>query len=516
MKLKYLVLIFFGFFIFEIIPSKALARHTYLRVHMESAPKTLDPSRATGTREFQILLAIFEGLTRYDPKTLAPLPGVAERWTVSPDGLHYTFYLRKEAKWSDGKPVTAQDFWNSWEHLLNPKEQAPYASMLFPIKGAEKYANGQLKDPNEIGMKITSPQIFEVFLKEPVSYFLNLTAFSALTPIRKDAFEPHLISNGPFIFQSQSPSEGIVLIPNPFYWGKKEIKLAGIQFRPYVDFRDALKLYGATGIDILADLPHEQVLLSRFRSDFRNGPLLRTDYFIFNCKKSPFDKKEVRQALAYTIQREIITNDVLKRGDLPYGFFVPPGIPGYKNLPPGQTFDPSKGKELLQKAGFGPDKSFSVFQILHTNQQDRTPVADAATEMWKKHLEIEGKSDVQEWSTYLKRREKRTFQISLGAWTGDYVDPNTFLELFVGDNRQNYSGWSNLAYDTLINKAKETLDSAKRNQLFAEAEKILLEEAVVIPVFVKTKTYLIQPYVRGYYPNLLDLHPLRDVYSLRP
>lgn len=491
-------------------------RGTYLRVHIESEPVTLDPAKVTGIREFQILLALFEGLTRYDPKTLLPLPGTAEKWDLSPDGLHYTFHLRKNAKWSDGKPVTAQDFWESWERLLNPKNKAPYNTLLFYLKGARQYAEGKQKDPKEIGMKVRGPHVFEVFLESPVSYFLNLTAFPALVPTRSDIPEVHGVGNGAFLFHLQDPHQGILLLPNPHYWGEKEVQLSGIQFRPFVDFRDALKFYGATGIDILAELPPVQVALLRFRSDFRSGPLLRTDYFLVNCKKPPFDKKEVRQALAYAIQREFITKNVLKRGDIPYGFLVPPGIPGYKNPVRGETFNAAKARALFQKAGFGPEKPFPPFSILHQNVDDRRMAVDAVREMWKKYLGIEGKNNPQNWDNYIKGRGKRDFQLSYGAWIGDYVDPSTFLELFVSNNPQNYSGWSNASYDALVEKAKNTIDTAKRMELFRQAEAILLEEAPAIPVFVKSKTYLIQPYVRGFYPNLLDLHPMRDVYSLRP
>ncbi|OGQ04057.1 MAG: hypothetical protein A3F82_06910 [Deltaproteobacteria bacterium RIFCSPLOWO2_12_FULL_44_12] len=495
---------------------KGTPKQSILRMHIESEPTTLDPAHFTGGREFQILQSIFEGLTRYNHQTLESLPGGAQRWQVSSDGTHYVFYLRQDAKWSDGKPVTAQDFWNGWERLLNPKTNSLYAFQLFYLKGAESYAKGELKDPNQIGMRVVDPYTFEVTLERPVPYFLNLTAFSALVPIRLDNEEPHLVSNGPFKFQSKDPKEGILLLPNEYYWGRKEVKLAGVQWRPFENFATALKYYDATGIDILVEVPPPQVPLLKFRSDFHAAPVLRTEYFIINCKRPGLDKKELRQALALSLNRQEITEKALQRGDLPYGFFVPPNImPHYQNPSPGQTFDPEKAKRLFAEAGFGEERHFPTLHIHYNNASDRLLVAQAAKIMWQQNLGIEGHLVGEEWDIYLKRRKSKNFEISWGGWTGDYLDPNTFLELFTSDNRQNYTGWANKTYDALVKEAQATLDLTKRADLFKQAEAILLEEAPVIPVLVKSKTYLIQPYVKGYYPNLIDAHPLRDVVSLK-
>lgn len=495
------------------IPSHGLAN--VLRVHTESEPKTLDPALATGVREFQILINLFEGLTRYDPTTLKPVPGVAQRWKISEDGLRYTFYLRTDAKWSDGRSVTAQDFWNGWENLLSPKTRAPYAFQLFYLQGGEEYANGILKDPDQIGMKVKGTWVFEVTLKEPVPYFLSLTSFISLAPRRKEIAEPYQMTNGPFVLAPQDSERGVLLHRNEYYWGRHEVRLAGVQFRPFSDFSNALKFYGKTGIDILADLPPQQVPLLKFRSDFRSAPLLRIDYFILNCLKPPFDNVKMRQALALALDRKKIAEDVLKRGDDPYGAFVPPGLPGYQTPSNPQQFDPEKAKELLKEAGF-KNHPLPLLTIHFSNSLDRKLVAQAAQKMWKETLGIESQLLEEEWKDFLERRHGKKYEISWGGWYGDYLDPNTFLELFSSQNRQNHSGWSNHEFDRLLQLARSTLEQKKRAEYFQRAETILLEEAPVIPVFVKTKTYLIQPYVKGYYPTLLDIHPLRDVYSLRP
>ncbi|MBI4224038.1 MAG: peptide ABC transporter substrate-binding protein [Deltaproteobacteria bacterium] len=492
------------------------ATHTLLRIHIESEPRTLDPAQATGLREHLILQGIFEGLTRYHPETLEPLPGVAEKWEISEDGRIYQFFLRQDAKWNDGKSVTAQDFWNAWEHLLNPKTKSPYAFSLFYLRGGKEYAQGRLQDPKKIGMEVKNPRHFVVTLEKPVPYFLYLTSFASLVPRRTDVAGSSMLANGAFQLSRQKQEQGVLLVPNPHYWDKSAIKLHGVLFRPFGDFDTALKFYGRTGIDIMAELPPTKVPLLKFRSDFRSAPVLRTEYFMVQTKKPPFNIREVRQALAAAIDRKKIVDEVLKRGDLPYGYFVPPGMPGYAHPEYTQTFDPWKAKHLLDKAGFNAHKKFPAITLHYNKATDRQMVAQAVAAMWEKYLGIKVQLLEEEWDDYLKRRQARDFDVSWGGWYGDYLDPNSFLELFVGGSPQNHAAFTHATYDALIAEGQNTQDRKKRAELYQKAETLLLHEAAVIPVLTRAKTYLIQPYVKGYHPNLLDIHPLRDVYSLRP
>lgn len=499
-----------------ILSSPVDAKHTLLRIHTESLPMTLDPAQATGSREFLILQAIFEGLTRYHPKTLEPLPGVAESWKISSNGLVYTFLLRKEAKWSDGKPVTAQDFWNAWETVLNPKTKSPYAANFYYIVGAEDYAAGLLKDPKKIGMKVIDPHTFEITLTGPVSYFLNLTSFMVAYPRRLDATPVERIGNGPFILKEQTPTTGVELEKNPNYWGKDEVRMETILVQPFSDFETALKFYDRTAIDITADLPPEKIPLLKFRSDYHNASMLRIDYLIVNCRKEPFNNREFRRALGYAIDRKKITDEILKRGDIPYGFFVPPGLPVYQNPKNPQTFDPWKAQASLRLAGFEQEKKPPPIIIQFSEGTDRKMVAEAIKAMWEKYLGLKVILREEKWSDYLKHRIAGDYDVSWGGWYGDYLDPNTFLDMFMTTNRQNYTGWGSPAYDKLVESGQTALDPKERMKLFQKAEGIMLWESPAIPVFVKAKNYLIQPYVKGYYSNLQDIHPLRDVYSLRP
>ncbi len=491
--------------------AEATHNKAYLRVHVESEPSSLDIARATGLREFEIIQSIYEGLTRFHPSTLKPLPAVAKDWKISADGLVYTFHLRSDAKWNDGTPVTADDFWLAWERMLNPKTKAEYASAFFYIKNGESYSNGTIHDPKMLGMKVLDPHTLQVTLEQPTPYFLYLTSFGVMYPVHEKTLQKY---NGPFVLYSWSPNKEMVLLPNPYYWGKSEVRLPGVECRFLSNFELALEHYDAKSIDVLADLPPNRVSILKWRPDFYNSPLIRTEYFTLNVKRAPLSDPRVREALSLAIDREAIVRKVLQRGDVAYGTLVPPGIPVYHAPANRQDFNPERAKALLQAAGFKDPAQFPVLEILYNNATDRLLVAQAAAAMWQKVLGIRTKLRGEEWNDYLETRTKKNFMISWGGWYGDYLDPNTFLELFEGKNAQNYSNWSNAQYDALMQKARKTTDIPLRMALFQQAEAILVNEIPVMPVLVKSKNYLMQPYVSGYYSNLLDNHPFRDIRML--
>ena len=491
--------------------SKGPSSSSYLKIHLESEPASLSPAEATGHRESQVILSIYEGLTRYHPETLEPLPGVAERWEISPDGKIYTFYLRENARWSDGTPVTAQNFWNSWERALNPKVAAPYAFQFYYIKNGESYSQGILTDPKGLGMEVVSLKIFRVTLERPIPYFLYLTAFSALAT---SIYGKPNVANGPFMIQDWKKGKELTLVPNPEYWGHSEVKLSGIQFRFFNNFQLALQHYDAKGIDILADLP-PTVSNLRWRSDFRSTPILRTEYFILNVNDPVLKNRSFRKALSLAIDRETLAKQILQREDLPYGTLVPPKMPSYTSPTNAHAFQPEEAKRLLKEAGYRSGVLIPVLNLHHNDAPDRILVAESVAKMWKQYLGIEAKLFKEDWKGYLQRRRNKDFQISWGGWYGDYLDPYTFLELFEGNNNQNYTGWKAPEYDQLLKESLLETDVQKRAHLFQGAEALLLSEAPVIPVLVKAKNYLIQPYVSGYYNNTLHIHPYRDIVLLR-
>ena len=491
--------------------SRSARQEHYLRIHLETQPGSLNVTTATGRRENQILRAIGEGLTRNDPETLEPLPGVAKSWDVSSNGLTYTFHLRDEARWSDGKLVTAQEFWDAWEQILNPKTKAAYVAYFYRIKNGEAYARGKITDPTQIGMKVLDPHTFQVTLERPTPYFLPLiTTLPAFYPIHKE--DPNQY-NGPFVLASWIPDKGILLLPNEHYWGRNEVKLPGVQFLFFNNFYVALQRYDTKGIDVLNDLPPDQISILKWRQDFRaNHDVIRTDYLTLNLHHAPLDSTAFRRALSAAIDRETLTNKILRRGDLPYGSFIPPKMPGFKTDQHGQKFNPTAAKIYLKAAGFGLDKTSPVLDIYCINATDRLIVVEAIQKMWKENLGIESLIHPMEWKDFLQARKEGKVTIGWGAWVADYLEPTTFLELMESDHAQNYTGWSNTHYDALVKEGEHEPNRLLRAQKLEEAEGLLLDEAPIIPVLVKAQSALVRPYVKGYVSNLLDIHPLRDVY----
>ena len=351
-----------------------------LRIHLEGAPATLDPAQATGHRENAVFQGIYEGLTRYHPKTLETLPGVAESWDVSPDGITYTFHLRKEAKWSDGSPVVASDFWRGWERILNPKTASKYSFLLYYIKNAEKYNTKKIEDPSLLGMKVLDEQTLQVTLERKTQFFDNVVAFYSFSPYRGDRFY-----NGAFII-TQWDDQRIVLMPNEHYWGRKDVRLKEVQFLFHPNFEVALKRYDMKNIDILADLPPERVPILKWRNDYKTAPLLRTDFLRLNFKYPPLQNIHFRKALALAIDREQIVKDVLKRGDISYGALVPPNMPDYDNRDLNRyDFDPQRGRQLLKEAGYTDGKSLPSIEIVCGDSSEKIFVAEAIAKMWKEH-----------------------------------------------------------------------------------------------------------------------------------
>jgi ABC-type oligopeptide transport system substrate-binding subunit len=305
-------------------------------VNNAAEPQSLDPGLARGQPEHRITLALFEGLTTYDPKTLDPVPGMAERWTVSEDKRTYTFHLR-DAAWSDGRKVAADDFVGSWLRVLDPKTPTDYAHILFYIKGAKDYRLG--KGPREaVGVRALDERTLEVKLENPIPFFLELCAFFTFAPVRKDVLEKHgdawtrpgnMVSNGPFRLQSWKPNDSIVVEKNPAYWNAAAVRQPRIKFLPLNNRATAWNLYEQGEIDMVTTLPLDLIDQIVQRPDYRGTPYLAVYYYAFNVTHGPLKDKRVRKALSLAVDREQITGKITRRGDRPAYAFTPPFFDGY-------------------------------------------------------------------------------------------------------------------------------------------------------------------------------------------
>lgn len=493
-------------------------------------PETLDPHLMTGVPEHKLASALFEGLVTQHPETLQPVPGVAERWEVSADGTVYTFHLRKNAKWSDGRTVTARDFHASWRRALEPKTAATYAYMLYPIKNAEAFNKQGAENPDgtkrpavsfdTVGVEVVDDFTLRVTLERPCAYFLDLMAFETAMPVPVALIEQHgdrwvrpgtLVGNGPFKLKEWLPNQRIVMVKNEHYWDREFVKLEQIVALPLEDMDTAYKLFQQGQCDWLSDVPLGKLDEIQRLPEYYVSPYAGSYFYRFNVTKKPFDDVRVRKALSLCIDREQITRDLLRAGQIPATWFTP-AMPGYEP-PKGLAFDREQARRLLAEAGYPGGKGFPQVELLYNTLESHKVIAENLVQQWRENLGITVSLRNSEWKVYLNDTQNMQYDIARAAWIADYLDPNTFLDMFVTDGGNNRTGWSNARYDALIAQAARELDPKKRMQVFQEAERILVEEELpIIPLYIYVNKGLLRETVRGWYENVRDAHPFQYIW----
>ena len=498
-----------------------------LYIGIGTEPEGLDPHIVTGVTEHYVLLSLFEGLTTVHPETLAIEPGVALSWDISEDGLRYTFKLDPEARWSNGDPLTAEAFLFAYERILTPAMGAPYAYMLYCIRGAEAFNKGELSDFAEVGLSSPEPYTLIIDLEAPTPYLLSLPTHYTWFPLHKPTVlangdmtsriskwtKPgNMVSNGPFTLETWRLNHSIHVTKNPHYNAAETVQLNGIHFLPIATDAEE-RAFRTDQLHITSTVPIPRIDWYRENQPerMRFDTYLGVYYYLINTKRGPLKDPLVRKALAYSIDRESLTEHVLKAGQKPAYHFTPPNTGGYTaevKLP----YDPDLARQLLAEAGFPGGEGFPKFELLFNTSESHATIAVAIQQMWKEELGIEIGLYNQEWKVYLATRKTRNFDIVRAAWIGDYVDPNTFLSLVTSDNGNNHSDWGNSKFDDFIRQAASESDHAARFALFQKAEKILIDEMPVIPIYFYVRSTLINEAVKGWYPNILDYHPYQDVY----
>ncbi|HLG42317.1 MAG TPA: ABC transporter substrate-binding protein [Planctomycetota bacterium] len=302
--------------------------------------QTLDPGIARGVPEHRVQIALYEGLLNYDPKTTEPIAGVAERWEISSDGKTYTFHLRDNAQWSDGRPVTARDFDFAWKRALAPETASDYAHQLYYLKGAEAYNTGKNKDPNSVQVRATDDRTLVVELEHPTAFFINLMPFFTYYPVRKDKIDEHenqwtmpgkLVTNGPFMLKEWVTNQHLLMVRNPRYWNAAAVKQESVKFLPNENVSTAFDIYEAGECDVITAVPLDFIDKLKARPDYYSDTYLGTYFYSFNVTKPPFDNAKVRKALALALDREIICEKIIRGGQRPAYHFVPPVFSGFRH-----------------------------------------------------------------------------------------------------------------------------------------------------------------------------------------
>ncbi len=488
----------------------------------------LDPQLVTGLPEVNVVSALFEGLVGEDPHDLHPVPGVAEAWDISPDGLTYTFHLRADARWSNGEPLTSQDFLNGYRRILTADLAADYASMLYLVQNAQAFHKGTLREFGQVGFATPDARTLVITLEHPAPHFLTLLSHPAWFPIHLPSVEQtgspyrrgnpwtrpgNLISNGPFVLKSWQPDRVIIVEKNPFYWDAATVRLAAIHFHPSASVDAEERAFRAGQLHITEALPVSKV--DPWRRDrpevLRIDPFLDTYFYRLNVTRPIFNEVKVRRALSLALDREAIVTNITRGGQQPAFSFTPPGTAGYEP-PAGVSSDPAAARALLAEAGYPGGQGLPQLELLINSSGNHRVIGEAVQEMWRRELGVNVQLLNMEMKSLLAARRALDYQILRSDWAGDYLDPATFLDVFAGASGNNHTGWSNPDYDGLLYEAARTSERDARYTLLRRAETILLRDAPIIPLYYYTTVRLVHPAVHGWYPTLLDRHPYKHVW----
>jgi oligopeptide transport system substrate-binding protein len=503
-----------------------------LHVNGHAEPRDFDPQTTTHSADFNIIRAVMEGLTDLDPRDCRPVPGVAERWEVSSDGLTWTFHLRADARWSNGDAVTARDFRFAYERVLAPALGAEYREQFFCLENAAEFAAGRLQDFSRVGVRAVDDRTLVLQLRHPVPYLPGLVAQICWFPVHRATLEKfggvdrratawtrpeHHVGNGAFVLKEWRPAQHVRVVKSATYWDRDRVRLNEAYFHPIENLATAEAGFRSGQLHVTL-APLDRILGYQANparaSLVHEGALLQTAFFRLNTRQPPLADVRVRRALSLAIDREELARRVV-RCELPAFSFTPPECAGY-TADRTVTTDVAAARRLLAEAGFPEGRNFPRLEILFYSYTGvEQPVAEAVQRRWRTTLGIEVALVRQEMKTVLSARRAGSYQILGAAWTGDYLDPTTFLDLLRRDDGNNATGWANPRYDALLDEAGRTVDPAARFAVLRQAEALMLEEAPVVPLYYVPMRVLRRPEVKGWHENLLDTHPLKAVWLER-
>ncbi len=490
-----------------------------LRVNLSQEPPSLDWSKSTDTTSAFVQLNIMEGLVEYDlnDPELALIPALAESWTPSNNSQTWTFTLRKDVKWTDGKNFEAQQVVDGWQRLLNPETASQYAYFLFNVKNAQKFNKGEIKDFSQVGVKVNDQGQLIVQLEKPQSYFPYLLTHHSTYPIRLDVIEAHgdrwteaenIQTLGAYKLKIWDHDKAIVLERNDEYYGEKA-KIKYIYGYMINEYSTALSLFDSGRLDYQDSIPANEVVNFKDKPTFKSTPILGIYYYGFNTNKAPFDNEKVRKAFVHAVNREEITKLI---GDMiPLYGWVPKGMFGYEE-DTGLKYDPERAKALLNEAGFSDVSKLPRIVLGFNSNENHQRIAENFQAQIKKNLGVSVEIQSEEWKVYLSRLQNDAPHIYRLGWLADYPDPDNFLNLMTSYSDNNHTGWGSKKFDDLISKGASLGNKEERRQVYSQAQKILTEDAAsVFPIYSMVSRSLVSERVQNFPINSLDRRILRGV-----
>jgi oligopeptide transport system substrate-binding protein len=501
----------------------------HLLRHIDSSPRTLDPTLNTEVPAQRVIDDLFEGLVRVAPDG-SLVPGVARHWETLEDGRLLRFELRDDARWSNGDPVTAGDFLYSWRRLVDPATASQSSQWVAAIEGALDIATGKA-DPATLGVRVVDDHTLEVRLLQPTPWFLYLLTNTFLMPLHRATIEAHgerwtrpehLVGNGAFTLASFRINGSIVLDANPAYWDAASVALRRVTYVPIEDRNAVISRYLAGDFQVADSFAIDEIdwLRGRIGTQARLAPYFGTVMFAFDVRRAPFDSLPLREALLMALDREIITEKLLHGLFLPAYGIVPPlagyeaDLPAWTRLPPAERR--ALARERYAEAGYGPDRPLRAAMVVATSGPDMRRLFEAMSAMWRVALGAEIAVEPEEFKVLQQNRELRKLRLFWHAWIGDYPDPLTFLDLPRRSSPQNFGGFDDARYEELLDAAVATVDERQRLRLYAQAERVLMDQAALLPVYFYQSRHLLSPWVRGWQDNPMDRHLSRDLSLVAP
>ncbi|WP_024655475.1 peptide ABC transporter substrate-binding protein [Borrelia hispanica] len=491
------------------------------RTTAESEPDSLDPQLATSAQSYRIIVNIFSGLTTKNTQTGGYKPGLVKSWDISEDGVVYTMYLRENIFWSDGVPITAEGIRRSYLRVLNKKTGSQYVDIVkSTIKNAQDYFDGKISE-SELGIKTINDSTLEITLISPKPYFLDMLTHQTFIPVPIHIIEKYgqnwtnpenIVVSGAYNLKERKPNEKIVLEKNNKYYNFANVEIDEVIFYQ-AQGNTAYNMYINDELDFLTAITPEYLDEARIRNDYYSHPANTLTYMAFNTTITPLNNAKVREALTLAIDREALNKMSLKGQSQPTRNITP----SFENYAYGKQlklFDPERAKQLLAEAGYPNGSGFPTLKYKTSQKNIMKITAEFLQEQFKKVLNINVEIEIEEWTTFLGSRRTGNYQISHMGWTGDYVDPLTFLDLFTTEN-YNFGayGYSNKQYDNLIKQSNFILNPTERQEILRKAEEIIIEKDFPAAPLSIPKSYALFRHDKwiGWIPNIAEVYLYEDI-----